>query len=94
MCIRDRYRIILSPRVDWIDNRLRWFDSRNKSNEDKINLLEEKYACLKSRMHLCEVILANLLASNMNCFVGWDYYLDRLQEIKSTDPDSNPAKKL
>ncbi len=45
-------------------------------------------------MHLCEVILANLLASNMNCFVGWDYYLDRLQEIKSTDPDSNPAKKL
>jgi hypothetical protein len=68
----------ISPRVNWIDNRLRWFDSRNKANEEKIKELEEKHSCLKLRMHLSEVIIANLLASNMKCFIGWDHYLDRL----------------
>lgn len=53
---------------------------------------KEQNDCIKTRVSLCEVILANLLAKNANCIVGWDFYLEKLKEIRSTDPDSNPGE--
>ena len=58
--------------------------------QEKISHQKEQIDCIKIRATLCEAVLLNMLAKNVNCIVGWDYYLDRLKEIRATDPDSNP----
>ena len=82
----------LISHMQWMDQKVRWLDRTKATDEQKIAHFEDQYHCLKVRMSLCEVVLINLLARTNNCFVGHDYYLDRLQEIRSTDPDSNLKK--
>ncbi len=82
----------LENHIQHLDNELHFYKRCHDVLEQKVAHQNEQHACLKVRTSLCEVILANLLAKDAKCIVGWDYYLDRLKEIRSTDPDSNPPK--
>ena len=76
--------------IQHLDNELHWVKRCRDADQEVISRQKEQIECLKTRMTLCEVILVNVLAKNVNCIVGWDFYLEKLREIRSTDPDSNP----
>lgn len=82
----------LKSHIQHLDNELHFYKGCQSAADEKISLQKEQIECMKVRTSLCEVILANILARNANCIVGWDFYLEKLQEIRSTDPDSNPGK--
>ena len=79
----------LSSRVEelaqnFLHLRKKW-EAIHEKNENQ----REQIECLRVRTALCEVILANILARNVNCIVGSDYYLERIKEVRATDPDGN-----
>ena len=82
----------LKSQVEHLDRELHFYKGLHNAAEEKITHQKAQIECMKVRTSLCEVILANILARNANCIVGWDFYLEKLQEIRSTDPDSNPGK--
>ena len=82
----------LQSHIDHLDREVHFYKGLYNSTEQKLAHQKEQNDCIKTRVSLCEVILANLLAKNANCIVGWDFYLEKLKEIRSTDPDSNPGE--
>ncbi len=84
---------LLKSHVHHLDTELHYYKRSHKAAQDEIVLQKEQNECLRTRVSLCEVILANILARNVDCIIGCDYYLEQLQKIRSTDPDSNPPKR-
>lgn len=56
--------------VQHIDNELNWLKRCREADQETISRQKEQIECLKTRMTLCEVILVNILAKNVNCIVG------------------------
>ena len=81
---------VLRIHIRHLDSELHYYKGSHLAAQERIALQKEQNDCLKTRVSLCEVILANILARNVDCIVGCDYYLERLEDIRSTDPDSNP----
>ena len=82
----------LEGQVRHLDSELHFYKMCHDAAEKKISHLQEQLQPLRTRISLCEVVLANLLAKDTDCIMGWDFYLEKLQEVRKTDPDSNPKQ--
>ena len=79
----------LEGRVAYLDREIGWNRERQEADRRLLDHQREQITTLKHRLALTESILMNVLARNVNCIVGWDFYLDRLHEIREDDPDRN-----
>ncbi len=79
----------IEGRVAYLDREIGWNRERQETDRRLLDRQKEQIETLKHRLALTESILMNLLARNVNCIVGWDYYLDRLHDIRKDDPDRN-----
>lgn len=75
----------IESHLQHMDNELHYCRNCMGAAVEKIDYQKEQNECLKKRVLLCEAILTNLLAKNVNCIAGWDHYLDRLEDIRSTE---------
>ena len=80
----------LRKHVIYLDEQINHLYRYDQYQEEKIEKQKDQIEIFRRRLALSETILMNVLARNVNCIVGWDYYLDQLQEIRKTDTDSNP----
>jgi hypothetical protein len=80
----------LRDHVDYLDRQINHLYEYDHYLQEKNEKQRDQIETLRRRSALSETILMNVLARNVNCIVGWDYYLDQLQEIRKTDTDSNP----
>ena len=82
----------LEGRVAYLDREIGWNRERQEADRRLLDHQKEQIQTLKNRLVLTESILANVLSMNVKCIVGWDYYLEKLTEIRETDPDSSKVK--